>query len=252
MVKESGYKPKPPTTLSSPKSPPITPPILMSGPFEPSQGYHGPPPTQAETDEWYDDEETSTYHPDHAAPPYAGNSPVEIVHSGVQFGPQAGTQPVHQRQPFPHSLSSPHILAPPFSQSMPMSPVPESPLQQVHMARQSRRWSSMAIPIELRRQSSQQSSQHGQGPDFGMVESSTSTLGKKGADLHVTPTFSEDHAPVSRFAAGHDRSASVGGSAGQVLAVVTRQHARQGSVSRQPVAAGLHPYLRTFTSPIGE
>ncbi|KAI0821318.1 hypothetical protein BC629DRAFT_1250725, partial [Irpex lacteus] len=33
IIKEIGYNPRPPTTVNSPKSPPITPPILMSGPF---------------------------------------------------------------------------------------------------------------------------------------------------------------------------------------------------------------------------
>ncbi|KAI0684001.1 hypothetical protein BC835DRAFT_1392312 [Cytidiella melzeri] len=233
MVKESGYKPRPPTTMNSPKSQPVTPPILLSGPFMSSQGYRSPPPPSSETEEWYDEEETSVYHPDHIAPPYAGDPISEVIHAGVHYGSQ-GVHPVYQRQPFPHSLSSPQMLA----QSTPISPVVNSPLQLVRVGTQSRGQSTV-VPVELTRQFSQQSSQHSHGLGLGDIESSESTLGKKTLDLQASPSSLEDHAAASR----HVRATSTS----HMVSATNRRRSRQRS--RQP-SLGLHPYLKTFTSPI--
>ncbi|KAI0090800.1 hypothetical protein BDY19DRAFT_937553 [Irpex rosettiformis] len=226
IIKETGYNPRPPTTVNSPKSPPITPPILMSGPFEPSQG-----PSRADMEEWYDDDGTSMYH---AAPPYAGSPTIEVIHAGVQYGSH-GAQPAYQRQPFPHSLSSPQILAPSFSQSMAMTPVPDSPLPQARVAKHTRRRS--AIAVELRREESVQSSQQEHGLGLGTIESSSSSLGKKPGDLRSLE--------VGIPQLEHTRA----GSMGHTVVTAGRQYSRQSVPVRHP-SENLHPYLRTFTSPI--
>ncbi|KAI0343598.1 hypothetical protein BDW22DRAFT_1373579 [Trametopsis cervina] len=235
MVKESGYKPKLPT-MNSPKSEPITPPMLISGPFESSQGYRGPHPTQAESEEWYDDEETSVYHSDYAVPPYAGSPTSQVIHAGVQLGPQV-LQPVHQRQPFPHSMSSPHVIGSPQSTpTLPLSPV--SDMSQ-HFNRPSRHMKtrSMVIPVDLQRRESTSDSHDGLGI---VVESSISTLGKKTGSLRVSvPAFENQDIPTARPRATSNASPMV---------PTHRHHARQRSMTRP--SSTLHPYVRTFTSPI--
>lgn len=93
----------------SPKSPEVTPPALSTGPFERSSHSHY---RIQEMPEGWEDDDMSQYYADQA-PPYAGTH--EVLQD--QYSPPARVhdQGVYQRQPFPHSLSSPHILSPPAS-----------------------------------------------------------------------------------------------------------------------------------------
>lgn len=202
----------------------------MSGPFEPSQPYIDQLLTEADEEEWDDlpsPDGSSMYHGDQA-PPYA-NSPAvgQVIHAGVQYGMQnvQAAQATYQRQPFPHSVSSPQILQPPpISPPLPASPPP--PRARMH----SRRRSGLMGAGELHRYSQGQNEQSLPGLGLAM-QSSTSTLGKRPGDITVSTHYvlnGQNHDPT--------------------FGAPSRSSHRPPP--RQP--SNLHPYVMTFTSPIGE
>lgn len=67
---------------------------------------------------------TQLDHPDHAYQPSHRHGPAEA--SSVQFGTQHSypEQAAYQRQPFPHSVSSPYVTTAAFSPPPPPSPIP--------------------------------------------------------------------------------------------------------------------------------
>ena len=104
----------------------------------------------------------------------------------------------------------------------------------------------MAVPAAaaLRSEDSVRSSQSGHGLGLETIESSTSTLGKNKAGVQTL----EVQIPQQ---AGHARSASAGTPAMGHGRHGQGQGGRQSLPTRHP-SESLHPYLRTFTSPIGE
>lgn len=177
----------------------------MSGPFEPSNSHDFHHPSGVGSDAWDDlpSPDEGSFYGDQA-PPYAGSP--QAIHASVQYGVHPD-QAAYQRQPFPHSLSSPQIMPPPLS-SIP-----------ARVARHSSRRSGTP-PADLHRHSQQV-----QGLGIGMSPSSSSTLAPKRQDVSVNT--GHDHDPL--YGVGGGRSSN--------------RHSRQSS--------SLHPYVMTFTSPIG-
>ncbi|KAI0919143.1 hypothetical protein AcV5_002137 [Taiwanofungus camphoratus] len=145
IVKEAGYKPKPSSTLpNSPKSPPITPPSL-AGPFSPApsnihaqlvspSGWDG----ESALDDTRNADAYQVYHG------YREYADVDCEQSQAPPYADADAQ-LHQRHPFPHSLSSPQILSPVLPQSPPQIPVAIPPAVR-HSAAGGRGWAHAPGP----------------------------------------------------------------------------------------------------------
>ncbi|KAI0943973.1 hypothetical protein AcV7_010358 [Taiwanofungus camphoratus] len=145
IVKEAGYKPKPSSTLpNSPKSPPITPPSL-AGPFSPApsnihaqlvspSGWDG----ESALDDTRNADAYQVYHG------YREYADVDCEQGQAPPYADADAQ-LHQRHPFPHSLSSPQILSPVLPQSPPQIPVAIPPAVR-HSAAGGRGWAHAPGP----------------------------------------------------------------------------------------------------------
>ncbi|KAF7797148.1 hypothetical protein EIP86_008340 [Pleurotus ostreatoroseus] len=223
IVKESGYKPKLPTVVnSSPKSPAYTPP-LPTGIYEVSSRSNFPSQTPAPSG-WDEPDDESLYYHDQA-PPYAGVQDDAPDHYTSPYRPVIHEQVVYQRQPFPHSLSSPHIPSP---GSPPTSP------RQMRVALPPRR-----ISRDLQRA--------GSGAGLGYAPSlntSTSSVNKRTASPMV-PVL-EDEGMYGPPASGKGTAVTVSMAEHGAM---HRVHASRAHPRSQPQPT-LHPYIMSFTSPI--
>ncbi|CCM01022.1 uncharacterized protein FIBRA_03070 [Fibroporia radiculosa] len=147
IIREEGYKPKQSSTIpNTPKSTPVTPLPSMSAPFSVASS-HFPRPVISPS-HWdgesalasmpdestlevdliqsyhlhLDEEAEGDDHDESQAPPYHSRSQSHpVTHTRSETGvshahsPSQAQAQLHQRHPFPHSLSSPQILSPPSS-----------------------------------------------------------------------------------------------------------------------------------------
>ncbi|EKM53700.1 uncharacterized protein PHACADRAFT_260186 [Phanerochaete carnosa HHB-10118-sp] len=275
VISEAGYKPKLPTSVGSgsPKSMPPSPTSAvnrslnfsnfghLSSDFSPVDSRHQFYPTESQLREHEELDENYGYEDDDA-PPYASNEghvsqdQAQVETSGTLYRLQHAypDQAAYQRQPFPHSLSSPYIpaagaLSPPPPPSpeayhlagaapAPPSSTPPPAPGRVPMKRHSRRRSNLNQPAsqaEMQRHSLGHVHRFGDGhpqvhgalgfslPDDGR---STPSLVKKSSGV-LEQTF---EVPMPMAAATTSR--------------------RPGRDSHKRQSSSLHPYVMTFTSPI--
>ena len=219
--------------------------------------HQGSPP-----EEWPADDDTSFSHQYHypygdQAPPYAG---LHELHEPYGMSPSASPAPVssphdippvsltlntggggvHQRQPFPHSLSSPHILSPPMPATSPQE---------------------MRVALPVRRTQDVERAAMGAGLGLGTSPSlsvgSTSTVNWKRAGPPGVEVGVMEVEQREGDAAGRER----------IRREVSRRAHRRNDSNLHPYVRGLlisptHPLLTTnhclilkvmtFTSPIGE
>ena len=221
-------------------------------------------------DDWDDDASYSRYGGDQA-PPYAGMEPSMGMSISVgvdspepytpplhpSYSPQnialdrgisAGMGTVHQRQPFPHSMSSPQILAPPDASTPPPPPAapPTSP-QEMRVVLPPRRRSGIGGEVQ----------RAGSGAAMGLGVTTTppappppGTAAMSGAS---STSWKRDVSPGVQFVPSlqmhehqhqhhhhhHHRAHVQGGEGAGETSTRGRSHQRAQS------ATSLHPYVRS-------